>query len=462
MNPCDLTIIDAGAKLRQGELTAEALTLAHIERIKALDPVYHAFTTLTEDQALDEARQADRDLAMGRDRGPLHGIPIAFKDLIDTKGVRTTHGSRLSLSNIPQHNADVVDTLARGGAVMLGKLATYEFATVGPSSDTPFVTPVNPWNPAHITGGSSSGCAAAVAGGLVRTAIGSDTGGSIRSPAGYCGIVGLKPTFGRVSVRGVFPLSPSLDHVGPLSATVAEAAVTLDAMLNDNVPTASSTLHQGIDGLRIAYARDWFAREPALQPELLTAMDAAVSQLTLLGARVEEVTLPDYDLFEASGAAILHAEAFAIHAKELAERAGEFGKKTFATLAAGVCLTDEDLALARKVAAALRAELDAQIFGRFDALVTINTLSTALPFSAFEGDKAVWTAMRTIAFNVTGHPALAVPIGFANGLPMGMQIVGRHLDEAMICRIGHAYEGATDHMSIRVPTPRQLTSLMQA
>jgi len=462
MNPCDLTIIEAGAKLRQGELTSEALTSAHIERIKALDPIYHAFTTLTQDRALDDARQADRDLAAGNVRGALHGIPIAFKDLIDTKGTRTAHGSKLNLANVPDRNADVVDALARGGAVMLGKLATYEFATVGPSFDTPFAPPVNPWNPAHITGGSSSGCAAAVAGGLLRTAIGSDTGGSIRSPAGYCGIVGLKPSFGRVSTRGVFPLSPSLDHVGPLSATVAEAAMTLDAMLGDNAAKASATLRQGIDGLRVAYARDWFARDEALQPELLIAMDGAVSQLTLLGARVEEVALPDYELFEASGAAILHAEAFAIHARQLAEQAGAFGKKTFATLAAGVCLTEKDLALARKVAAALRAELDTGIFARFDALVTINTLSTALPFSAFEGDKAVWTAMRTIAFNVTGHPALAVPIGFANGMPMGMQIVGRHNDEATICRIGNAYEGATDHLSIPVPTPREVAGLGQA
>jgi aspartyl-tRNA(Asn)/glutamyl-tRNA(Gln) amidotransferase subunit A len=452
MNPADLTIIEAGAKLRQGELTSEALTFAHLERIRERDPVYRAFTTLTEERALNDARQADRDLAIGLDHGPMHGIPLAFKDLVDTKGIRTTYGSRLHEFDVPETDAAVVETLRQGGAVMLGKLATYEFATVGPSFDTPFPPPVNPWNTTHITGGSSSGCAAAVAGALVRTSIGTDTGGSIRSPAGYCGIVGLKPSFARVSARGVFPLSPSLDHVGPLSATVAEAALTLDAMLDDDGPRAASCLDRDIAGLRIAYARDWFARDPALQAQLLVAMDEAVSNLSLLGAVIEEVTLPDYDLFEASGAAILHAEAFAIHAQSLAERAGEFGRKSFATLAAGAALSQADLALSKAAATALRVDLDRQVFGKFDALVTINTLSTALPFSALEGDKAVWTAMRTIAFNVTGHPALAVPIGFANGLPMGMQLIGPHLGEAMICRIGNAYEQATDHLSVKVPT----------
>jgi len=452
MSHADLSIGEAGLRLRDGSLTAEALVGAALDRVAERDPHYHAFTTLMADQARDAARLADRELDQGQDRGPLHGIPVAIKDLFDTVGVRTTYGSRLYEHHLPQANAPAVDRLAKAGAILIGKLATYEFATVGPSFDTPFTPPRNPWNVDHITGGSSSGCAAAVASGMLRTTIGTDTGGSIRSPASYCGIVGLKPGFDRISKKGAFPLSPSLDHVGPLSATVAEAALTLDALTVDAaLPAASSLLGRDIEGLRIGYARDWFAQDPALQAGLLTTMDAAISQLSLLGARIEEVSLPDYDLFEAAGAAILHAEAFAIHKTALRERGGEFGAKSFQTLAAGLCLTADDLAYAISAGRSLRAELDAGILSRCDAIVTITTLGTALPFSAFADDKAVWTAMRTLPFNLTGHPAISIPIGLVDGLPVGMQIVGPVGSEALLCQIGHAYEMATDHLTVHPP-----------
>lgn len=442
MNPADLSIGESGRKLRDGTLKSVTLTEAHLARIAERDPHLNAFITVTADRALDDAERADRELAEGLDRGALHGIPIALKDLIDTAGIRTTSGSRLYERHVPTSNAAVAERLEDAGAVLLGKLMTYEFALVGPSFDLPYPPARNPWSTDHITGGSSSGSAAAVAGGLVRTAIGTDTGGSIRSPASYCGIVGLKPTYERVSREGVFPLSPSLDHVGPLSATVAEAALTLDAISDAG---AATRLAEGVEGKRIAYARAWFASDPETDPAALAAMDDAVSTLSLLGAQIEEVALPDYALFEAAGAVILQAEALEVHASELSLRPEQYGRLARQNLLTGLALDASDIALARRAAEELRQEFETGIFKRFDALVTINTLTTALPFSAFNGVNPVWTHMRTFPFNLTGNPVLAIPIGFSGGLPLGMQIVGRHGDEAGICAVGQAFEHATDH-----------------
>lgn len=451
MTFADLSIPAAGARLRNGSLSSVDLTQTHLDRISEREPSYQAFVTVTGERALEDAARADRELAQGVDRGALHGIPIALKDLIETAGIRTTCGSRRFANHIPTEDAEVVRRLGAAGAVLIGKTMTYEFALVGPSFDLIFPVSRNPWNTDHITGGSSSGSAAAVAGGLVRTAIGTDTGGSIRSPSSYCGVVGLKPTYERVSRRGVFPLSPSLDHVGPISATVEEAALTLDAISDAG---AASSLHDGIVGKRVAYARDWFAADPETHPAALAAMDDAVSALTLLGAVVEEVQLPDYALFEAAGAVVLQAEALSIHRAALRDQPQDYGRLAFQNLLTGLTLTDDDVALARRASAELARRFNAEIFSRFDALVTVNTLTPALPFSAFDGVTSVWTHMRTFPFNVTGNPVLAVPTGFHQGLPLGMQIVGRHGDEAGICTIGQAFEMGTDHAMQRPPVPR--------
>lgn len=455
----DRTIQDTGTDLRAGRSSSVAVTQAHLERIGLRDPVYRAFVALTEERALRDAARADAELAQGIDRGPLHGIPVALKDLIDVAGLPTTCCSRTRPDHLAGEDAAVARRLARAGAVLLGKLATYEFALVGPSFDLPRPPATNPWSLAHITGGSSSGCASAVAGGLVRTTIGSDTGGSLRSPACYCGVVGLKPTFGTVPRGGVFPLSPSLDHIGPISATVTEAALTLDAIAGpdpDALPPrpAARCLGRGIEGLRIAYARDWFARDPATMPEIVAAMDDAASQLSLLGARIEDVVLPDYALFEACGAVILHAEALEIHQAALRTSGADYGRAALQSLASGACLTPGDVARARRLGEALKARLERDVFSSFDALVTANTLGVAPPVAAFDGGTVVWAPMRTLPFNLTGHPALALPIGLARGLPMGMQIVGKAFDEAQICRIGDAFERSTDHAVLKPPPLR--------
>ena len=450
-DPTELSIAETGRRLRDGRLTATALLEAHLARIAERDGHYRAFHHLAAAQALDAARRADAELAAGRDRGPLHGIPIGIKDLIDVAGLPTTAGSHSRKSHRADDDATVVARLREAGAIILGKLATYEFGTVGPAYDTLFPPARNPWSLEHITGGSSSGSAAAVAGGLLRTTLGTDTGGSVRGPSSYCGTVGLKPTFGSVPIDGTVPLSPSLDHVGPISATVAEAALTLDAICAQG-QGATRLLGQPIEGLRIAYARNWFASDNQAMPAAVAAMDAAVSHLSLLGAVIEEVELPDYFAVEVAAAAILQYEALKIHGRALAETPDGFGRKTYQSLACGVALSEAEYVAARRAGSAFRAALDRDVFDRFDALVTICALTTALPVALFDKG-AVWTPMRTIGFNVSGHPVLAMPMGFANGLPLGMQIVGRHHDEARIVQIGDAYEQATDHAVQRPPRP---------
>jgi aspartyl-tRNA(Asn)/glutamyl-tRNA(Gln) amidotransferase subunit A len=329
--------------------------------------------------------------------------------------------------------------------VLLGKLATYELATVGPDSSTPFPPARNPWNLAHITGGSSSGSAAAVAGGLLRTTIGSDTAGSIRAPASYCGVVGLKPTFGAVPVDGVMPLSPSLDTLGPISATVAECAITFDAIAGrTGTEKAARSIGEDLRGMRIGYARSWFADDPALEPEILESIDAAASQLSLLGTKVIEISLPEYSFFEAVATTVLNAESYALHKDDLATRRDDYGPMSRASLLKGSSLTDKELARALAAGAELRQAVN-KALAPLDAIITVCTLGTALPLRCFSGGRTVWTPMRTMGFNLTGHPVLVVPVGFREGLPIGMQIVGRHDEEAVICRIGHAFEQSTDH-----------------
>jgi aspartyl-tRNA(Asn)/glutamyl-tRNA(Gln) amidotransferase subunit A len=457
-----LSITEAGRQLRAGEITSRRLTEASLQRITALDPQIRAFVTLTADRAMADAQRADEAFSRGQDHGPMQGIPYALKDLIDTAGIRTTAGSRLRHAHVPTEDAAVAARLREAGGVLLGKLATYEFAVVGPSFDLPFPPARNPWNTDHITGGSSSGSAAAVAGGFVRTVIGTDTGGSIRSPACYCGVVGLKPTYGRVSLNGVYPLAPSLDHAGPLSATVEEAALTLDVIVSDEAPRSRPRMGQDLRGqdlrgqdlrgLTIAFPRSFHIFDPEAAPEVITALDDAVSQLSLLGARIEEIDLPNYQLFEDCGAVILQAEAYAVHAHNLRARAQDYGRLAYQSLAAGFVLTSADVARAREVQRALTLALNRDVFSRYDAMVCANALTPALRFDSFDGKSPRWTAMRTLPFNVTGHPALALPIGRSrNGLPMGMQIIGKAFDEAGICAIGAAYESATDWA--RLPDP---------
>lgn len=435
---------------REGRYTAEALVSRQLTAIREHNPHFNAFVHIAEDHALREARDADTAFAEGRDLGPLQGIAIGVKDLIDVAGQPSELGARRALGQIATADATVVHRLRKAGAIIIGKLATYEYATVGPSFDTPFAPARNPWNLAHITGGSSSGSASAISAGMVRAALGTDTGGSIRSPASYCGIVGLKPGKDRVSNTGVFPLSVTLDHIGPMAATVEEAAMLMDAIAEPgDMPSAISGLGRSIAHLVIGYARNFFARDPELDPAVLRALDDTASLLSMLGARIEEIDLPPNSHLEIAGAAILHAEAYALHREGLCRNPSGYGKRTFANLAAGAGLRDCDITHARRVGQHLTALIDETVFGRCAAFITPTTLSPAPPVDAFREDRSIWTPMRTLAFNLTGHPALSVPCGFADGLPIGLQIVGPRNSEAVICQIGAAFEGASDVTSLR-------------
>jgi aspartyl-tRNA(Asn)/glutamyl-tRNA(Gln) amidotransferase subunit A len=449
----DLSLFEQGRRLRAGKATSRALTQAALERIAVRDPAYRAFYAVTAERALTDAARADSELSAGQDRGALHGIPVGIKDMIDVAGLATTANAPGRAEAIATADAEVVRRLTEAGAVLIGKLATYEWGTVGPDTRGLFPPARNPWSLDHITGGSSSGCAVAAAGGLLRTTVGSDTGGSLRGPAFYCGVVGLKPTYGSVPTDGVLAMSPSLDHVGPISATVLEAAVTFDVIAGRSGGQSAMRLANApVAGLSVGYARSWFADDPQTMPAVLDALDTAMSVLSGLGVRVEQVQLPRYDDIEVAAAAILHRESFDYHARQLREHPEAYGRRAFLSLAAGVAVTDRDLTTARRQADRFREAID-RLLRQHDLLVTVGALTTALPAAPFEKE-AVWTPMRTIGFNTTGHPVLALPVGFHAGLPMGMQIVGRHHDEARLIQLGHAYERATDHSVQRPPRPQ--------
>jgi len=456
----ELSIAEAGARLRAGTITSAALTEHALSRIAALDPSLNAFVLLTAERALADAAVADADFAGGVDRGPLQGIPYALKDIIETAGIRTTGHSKLLLDNVPEQDAEVAARFKAGGAVLLGKLGTYEFAIGGPSFDLPFPPARNPWNPQHVTSGSSSGSGAAVASGMVRTAMGSDTGGSIRGPAAYCGTVGIKPTYGRVSRRGVFPLSYTLDHLGPLTWSVEDAALTMQVIAGFDpadpgsadvpVPDFAAGIGRDLSGLTLAYPRNFHALDTEVTPEVLAALDTAVEKMAALGAVVEEVEFPDYALFDACGRVILNAEAYAIHEQNLKSRPLDYGRYAFQRIAPGVVLSAADLVQALRLRRELSDFLNKTILGRFDAVVTAAAFAPAERFDSYGKDAKRWSGIRTIPFNVTGNPAMAMPIGFAaNGLPLSMQIVGRAFDEPTVFRIGAAYEAATSWNDVR-------------
>jgi aspartyl-tRNA(Asn)/glutamyl-tRNA(Gln) amidotransferase subunit A len=458
--PTDLPIAEAGRQLRSGTLTSVALTEAALARIAALDGDLCAFVALTSERALSDARQADADFSQGIDKGPLQGIPYALKDIYATAGIRTTCHSKLFVDHVPEEDSVVAVKLAAGGGVLLGKVGTFEFAIGGPSFDLPFPPARNPWNPAHSTSGSSSGSAAAVASGMVRMAMGSDTGGSIRGPACHCGTVGLKPTYGRVSRRGVFPLSFTLDHCGPLSVSVKDTALTMQviagydpldpASANLAVPDFSADLGKDLKGLKIAYARSFFAGNPITSPEVLAALDASAQAIASLGAEVGEIDLPAYELFEACGRVILNAEAYAIHEQDLKTRPFAYGRYAYQRIAPGAVLSAADLVQAFRLRAELTALVNGTILKSHDAVLTAAGLTPAALFEVFGRDVTRWLGMYTIPFNVTGNPALSVPTALSSsGLPLGLQIVGRAFDEVTTLRIGAAYEAVSGFGRLR-------------
>jgi aspartyl-tRNA(Asn)/glutamyl-tRNA(Gln) amidotransferase subunit A len=445
------TIADASRGIAAGDLSPVALTEAALARATALNGKLDAFIEITADRALAAARRAEAEIAGGRRRGPLHGVPYGLKDIYDAAGLRTTAHSRLLLDNFAAADAVTTARLEAAGMVLIGKLATHEFATGGPAWDLPFPPARNPWNTDHFTGGSSSGSGAAVAAGILPLAMGSDTGGSIRLPAAYCGTVGLKPTYGRVSRRGVVPLSFSLDTTGPLTWTVEDAALVLQALAGYDprdpgsadvpVPDYRAPLRQGVAGLRIGYARA-FNKDGGVNTEQAAALDAAAQVLAKLGAEIIEVALPPNNHFQATARTISHAESFSIHQQDLRSRPELYARVTRERLSLGGFLTASQYVRAQRLRRILTIKIDA-LFEECDTLLTA-IIPSAAPVLKQTDDRP-WRDPQPLAsvFNVTGHPAIAQPCGFsASGLPLSVQFVGRVFDEATLLRVGHAYEQA--------------------
>ncbi len=461
MDTAELSIAAMGRALRDGTVTSEQLTKDALDRIAAKDSGLHAFVLLTPDRALADAHRADTELKASIDRGAFHGIPYALKDIYDTGGIRTTCHSKLRLDNVPAADSVVAAKFTEAGGVLLGKLATHEFAIGGPSFDLPFPPSRNPWNVEHVTGGSSSGSATAIASGMVRMAMGSDTGGSIRGPAAWCGLAGIKPTYGRVSRRGVFPLSWTLDHCGPLSRSVEDSAITLGVIAGHdaadpasaNVPVADylTGLNKGVSGLRVGIPRAFFLHATAATPDVLAGIDRTADQLRAAGATVEDITLPDYALFAAAGRIILTAEAYAVHATDMRTRLLDYGAITANRFVLGAAITAADYIDAMRARRELTDAVNA-ILSRYDVLLTASALGTAPRFDATVDALSSASPMQTIPFNVTGHPAMSVPVGIASdGLPISVQIVGRPFDEAMVFRVSRAVEILSGWESVALP-----------
>lgn len=384
----NLSIAEIGAKLRDKSLTSTKITEYSLGRIADLDPALNAFITVTGDRAMQDAALADRELADGTDRGPMHGIPYALKDIYDTVGILTTCHSKLREDVVPSSDSVCAEKLAQAGGVLLGKLSTHEFAFGGPSFDLPFPPARNPWNRDHGPGGSSSGSGAAVAMGMTRTAMGSDTGGSIRGPAAYCGVIGIKPTYGRVSRRGVFPLSYTMDHCGPLSKTVEDAAITLQAVAGYDpadpgsadvpVPDFSAMLGAGVKGMKIGLLRSFYADAEGMSPEAAAAIDEAAETLRSLGAVVEDVrNASPFTVYNSCGRVILLAEAYAIHEEDLKTRPLDYGQLTMERITLGAYISAADLVQAQRLRRELSQEVNSVFLGQYDALLAPSSMSPA-------------------------------------------------------------------------------------
>ncbi len=443
-----LTIAAAGRLLRSAGTTSIALTQACLDRIAAVEPHLNAFITLTREQALETAAVADRDLASGVDRGPLHGIPIGIKDLCATAGIRTTAGSRILGDWVPDEDATVVAKLREAGAVSLGKLNLHEFA-YGTTSNNQWYGPVrNPWNTERHPGGSSGGSGATVAAGACFGAIGTDTGGSIRMPAALCGTVGLMPTTGLVSRAGVVPLSWTLDHIGPLTRTVEDAALFLNAIVGfDERDSSSAQTPAGFDataqlgrdlrGVRAGVARSQWAR---CEPEVAAAVDAALGVLAGQGAEIRDIAIPTLDAGFRS--TVLASEAAAYHAAWLRERPMDYGDEIRPLLLNGLTIPAHEYLNDMRLRAEFIAEVR-EIMRTVDVIVSPTCERVANPIADLK-DGAYRYSVLTAPWDHTGQPSMSVPCGFGAGqMPVGLMLTGRPFEEALLCRVGHAYEQAS-------------------
>jgi aspartyl-tRNA(Asn)/glutamyl-tRNA(Gln) amidotransferase subunit A len=446
------SIVETSELLRKRELSPVELTKECLEQLEKLNPTLNAFITVTADLALEQARSAEDEIGRGHWRGPLHGIPLALKDLIDTAGVRTTAASALFKDRIPTEDAEVVRRLRNAGAVLLGKQNLHEFAYGGSSMISYYGEVRNPWDPGCIAGGSSGGSAASVAAGLVYGAIGTDTAGSVREPAALCGIVGLKPTYGRVSVRGIIPLSFSLDHAGPITRTVADAAVMLQAIggydASDTnsgqtpVPDYLGSVHRKLEAVRIGVPRKYFYEN--LDPEIASAVGEALSILETFASDLSEV-----ELDVPTDRTVQARESYVYHAEYVSRSPELYQPETLQRIRKGEGITAAEFEQRLGELQQIRGEI-AQIFENIDLLVTPATPVSAPTIAELKQNpdllrpRELLLLRNTRPANMWGLPAISVPCGFtAAGLPIGLQIIGPPWREDKVLQLAYAYEQAT-------------------
>lgn len=453
-DPASATLAELAGRIATRQLSATRLAEALLARIEALDPQISAFITVTAEHALERAREADREIAQGRYRGPLHGIPFAAKDVYETAGIRTTANSRLLLDNVPQQDAAAVARLRHAGAVLIGKLNTHEFAHGGPSFQTPWPPPRNPWNRDHFTAGSSSGSAAAVAAGFVPLTLGSDTGGSIRNPASLCGIAGLKPTNGLVSRHGLLPNSPTFDTAGPMAWNAEDCAIALQALAGHDARDPGSVrvplgdyraaLGGDIRGMRIGVVRHFWEEDHPANAEVRASMEEAIRVLRDLGAAVSDARLRPLQDYCDIKIVLGESELYALHERELLRRPGEFCDDFLGRSLPAILIRGADVAWALHQRRRVMEEM-AAVYAQYDALVTASTYGPAPKLGAYQTIEWFWKGPSiTTPFNVTGGPAISICNGFsASGLPLGMQVAGAPFDDARVLRVAHAYEKAT-------------------
>jgi aspartyl-tRNA(Asn)/glutamyl-tRNA(Gln) amidotransferase subunit A len=452
-----VTIGEAAANLRARRISAVELATAALDRIETRQPAVNAFITVTRESALERARRADEELARGHDLGPLHGIPVAVKDVFSTVGVRTTCGSKLFENYVPATDAAVVERLRAAGAVLTGKTGMHELAYGITSNNPHFGAVRNPWNRECVPGGSSGGSGAAVAAGMVFMAMGSDTGGSIRIPAAYCGTVGLKPTFGRVSRYGVLPLDFSLDHMGPMTRSVRDAALVLNAIAGrddrddtssrraagDYLPPPSVTLR----GVRAGVPENFYFER--IDPAVEARVRAMIGLARDLGAEIVPVRVPDIAALNAVSRVILLAEAAAVMEPHLARRE-RFGADVLALFDQGRMLAATDYVNAQRLRRMFQREF-AQVWNTADCLLTPTTPTsaprigqTSTTIGEYTEDVRLMATKFVRGINVMGWPAISIPCGLdAQGMPAGLQIIGRPFDEARLLQTAAALEDAS-------------------
>lgn len=446
------SVAEAHDAFRRRQLSPVELTRACLERIARLDDTLHAFIAVTEERALADARAAEARFMVDAPLGPLDGIPIGHKDIYETAGIPTTAHSRLLADNVPQADGTVVRLWRAAGTVLMGKLATHEFAFGGPSFDLPWPPARNPWDPAHFTSGSSSGTAAAVVSGMILGGTGSDTGGSIRGPSALCGLAGIKPTYGLCSRVGVLPLTYSMDHTGPMAWSVEDCAYLLAAMAGPDPADPASAgvmaedyvaaLGRGAQGLRIGVARSWFEAEHPLSAAGLAAMHGAERIFRELGATVVDVSLPPLADYAACGYLILITEAYAAHEPWMRSRFTEYGELLRDRMALGALVSGPDYVQALRRRRELCAEMAAAMEG-LDLLLTAPAGGEAPPIDKVPKWVTFERPSLTIPFNVTGQPAMTVCAGFGErGLPLGIQLAGRPFADATVLAAAHAFEQA--------------------